>query len=207
MVTRALLEMNRDIGRRLDGTFPPLHQEAPSPSGNAPPLPPAPKGIMFAKGFRLHEADMCGLRAAPDKPWTEQTRRQNAKTIELWIELFGDRPVDAYTRDDAVAFKRALEHLPKNHGKSPNDTRTMPEIVKAVANATRDEDDRLMWEADDLTKLFATPIWTGSLSPGRRSVPCSTAPARKKPPSYAQPTSSRKAGFGFSTSTGTTATS
>lgn len=224
MVARALLEMNQDIGRRLDGVFPPLHQDAPSPPNNAPPppsLPPAPKGIMFAAGFRLHEADMCGARAAPDKPWTEQTRRQNAKTIDLWIEFFGDRPVDAYTRDDAVAFKRALEHLPKNHGKSPNDTRTMPEIVKAVADAAREdrpqtiamktvkrhmsalsgylgwlmdrpaqsglkdlniflnfkygvassEDDRLMWEAEDLTKLFATPVWTGSLSTGRRSLP------------------------------------
>jgi integrase len=223
MVTRALLEINQDIGRRLDGVFPPLHQEAPNQHRNMPPppLPPAPKGIQFAEGFRLHEADMSGSRAAPDKPWTEQTRRQNAKTIELWIELFGDRPVDAYTRDDAVAFKRALEHLPKNHGKSPNDTRTMPEIVKAVANAARDdrpqtiamktvkrhmsalsgffgwlldrpllsgikgvniflnfkygvassEDDRLMWEAEDLNKLFATPIWTGSLSSGRRSLP------------------------------------
>ena len=33
------------------------------------------------------------------------------------------------------------------------------------------EDDRLMWEAEDLTKLFATPIWNGALSTGRRSLP------------------------------------
>jgi integrase len=33
------------------------------------------------------------------------------------------------------------------------------------------EDDRLMWEAEDLIKLFATPIWTGCLSAGRRSTP------------------------------------
>jgi integrase len=228
LVGRALLEENLDIGRRVLGDFPPLHLESLKASTSSavapasqPTIPPPSKGIMFAAGYRLHEADMCGARAAPGKPWTKQTRLQNAGTIDLWIEFFGDRPVDAYTRDDAVAFKRALEHLPKHHGKSANDTRTMPEIVKAVADAAQEdrpqtiamktvkrhmsalsgyfgwlmdrptqsglkdlniflnfkygvgssEDDRLMWEADDLAKLFATPIWAGSLSAGRRSVP------------------------------------
>ena len=226
MVTRAMLEMNQDIGRRLDGDFPPLHTEAP-PVPPVPPTPvppvtppaPVPKGILFSEGYKQHEKDMWGPRAAPQKPWQEQTRLQNAKTAALWVEFCGDRPVDAYTRDDAVAFKRALEHLPQNHGKSPNDKRTMPEIVEAVSKAPRDkrpptiamktvkrhmsalsgyfgwlldrpnlsglkemniflnfkygvassEDDRLMWEGDDLARLFMTPIWTGCLSAARRS--------------------------------------
>jgi integrase len=33
------------------------------------------------------------------------------------------------------------------------------------------EDDRLMWEAEDLGRLFASPIWTGCQSEGRRSQP------------------------------------
>ncbi len=225
LVARAMIEMNDDIARRLDGVFPPLHQDAPSPQSYRPPEPPPPPqpppGILFSDGYKAHESDMCGPRAHPAKPWQEQTRRQNAKTAELWLELFGDSQVNSYTRDNAVAFKRALEHLPTNHGKSANDVRTLPEIVKAVAETPRgkrpatiamktvkrhmsamsgyfgwlldrpelsklkgtnillnfkygvsnSEEDRMMWEADDLTKLFATPIWTGCHPPQLRSKP------------------------------------
>lgn len=222
LVTRALIEMHDDIGRRLDGVFPPLQKDV-QPHQNQnyqeflpPPLPPS---VLFSVGYKAHESDMCGPRAHPAKPWQEQTRRQNAKTAELWLELFGDNEVNSYTRDNAVAFKRALEHLPTNHGKSANDVRTLPEIVKTISEMPRDarpatiamktvkrhmsamsgyfswlldrpelsklkevnillnfkygvsnsEEDRIMWEANDLKKLFATPIWTGCFSPQLRS--------------------------------------
>lgn len=227
LMARAMIEMHDDIARRLDGVFPPLSRDAPSQPSYVPPeplptQPPQPQpGILFSEGYQAHEADMCGSRAHPAKPWQEQTRRQNAKTAELWVEFCGDRPTNFYTRDNAVAFKRALEHLPTNHGKSANDTRTLPEIVKAISEAPRgerpttiamktvkrhmsamsgyfawlldrpelskikdtnillnfkygvsnSEEDRMMWESEDLSKLFATPIWTGCHSLKLRSKP------------------------------------
>ena len=113
-VLRAWKEAYEEIGRRADGLFPPLSQDAPSGTAAAAPAAVAPppketRGILFSEGYQRHEADMCGPRAAPQKPWKVQTRRQNAMTAALWIEFCGDRPVDTYTRDEAVAFKRALE--------------------------------------------------------------------------------------------------
>lgn len=231
LVMRGFLELSQDIGRRLNGVFPPLHMSASEASQSPPPasmatpptqfLLPSPRGILFSAGYKAHEQDMCGARAHPARPWQKQTRLQNKKTADLWTELLGDRPVDSYTRDNAAAFKRALEHLPTNHGKSANDTRTLPEIVQIISDTPRDkrprtivmktvkrhmsaisgffswlldrpeisklngvnialnfkygvtnsEEDRQMWEAPDLAKLFATPIWTGCHSELMRGKP------------------------------------
>ncbi|WP_164857121.1 site-specific integrase [Sphingomonas crocodyli] len=77
------------------------------------PMSEPPTGPLFsveAEGFR--EAQ---LRR---KVWEQQTALQARKTYALFLEHGGDRPIAAYTRPEAAAFKRLLEDLPANYGKA-----------------------------------------------------------------------------------------
>ncbi len=52
------------------------------------------------------------------KIWEHQTYLQARKTYALFLECLGDRPLAAFTRRDAAAFKSLLEDLPANYGKA-----------------------------------------------------------------------------------------
>lgn len=65
--------------------------------------------------------------------WTNQTLKQDTGSINIFLELAGDKPVSAYIRADIEAFRETLERIPANHGKSSalRDLTIMEEIERA----------------------------------------------------------------------------
>ena len=49
--------------------------------------------------------------------WTEKTAQDNRRWVLAFISLCGDRPLDRYSKSDAVAFKELLLQLPPNSSK------------------------------------------------------------------------------------------
>ena len=65
------------------------------------------------------------------------------------------------------ALSRLFSHL-KNQGAYEGDN---PASGFEFPDKRRDNEKRQMWEGDKLTKLFASPVWTGCFSAHRRSRP------------------------------------
>jgi hypothetical protein len=68
------------------------------------------------------------------KGYTAQVEFQNRMTLRLWTDVFEDRPVREYTREQAGEFRDLLLKLPKDHGKSSKDDASIRELI-AWANA------------------------------------------------------------------------
>lgn len=148
---------------------------------------------------------------------THQVMGQERGTLRRFLEVCGDRPVDAYNRGDISRFLDTLRRLPSTYGKSPKDkVRSLADIIteadtkyaERLTDKTvkrhlsalsqffriamdlghltvtarrelvddhqfRDDraarDQRDAWTPEELTKLFASPVWMGCLSPDRRS--------------------------------------
>ena len=49
--------------------------------------------------------------------WTEKTAQDNRRWVLAFISLCGDRPLNRYSKSDAVAFKELLLQLPPNSSK------------------------------------------------------------------------------------------
>lgn len=136
VMLRAGAEYFAQIGDAAQGKYPPLGSPPTSSSPPAPPppvvdLPPEPPTAPFSEIYALHEKAM-RFPAHGEEPYTEQTIRQNAATVRLWIEFHGDHPLAQYSRDDAEEFKNALQYLPNLHGKSQAWRMTMREAVQKV---------------------------------------------------------------------------
>lgn len=69
--------------------------------------------------------------------WENQTALQARKTYSLFAEIAGNRPLAAYDRGDAVAFKNLLQDLPADYGKAAK----YREMAAAdIVAATKDQD-------------------------------------------------------------------
>lgn len=54
--------------------------------------------------------------------WTPRTRTQNERTLSLFTEFLGDKPIGAVSRTDVSRFvDEVLRKLPRTYGKSPKD--------------------------------------------------------------------------------------
>lgn len=137
VMLRAGAEYFAQIGEAAQGKYPPLGQ--PTTSSSPPtPLPPvlelppelptAPFLEIYAEFEKYARLPVEGKRQA----YNEQTIRQNAATVRLWIEFHGDGPLNKYTRDDAEEFRNALRHLPALHGKAKDWRLKMRESVAKV---------------------------------------------------------------------------
>ncbi len=94
-----------------------------------PPQADAPLFTLVAEEFRTTQARR--------KVWEQQTALQARKTYQLFAEMCGDRPLSAYTKQDATRFKSVLLELPDNYGKAVQ-FRGM--TAEAIAAATRSLD-------------------------------------------------------------------
>lgn len=74
--------------------------------------------------------------------WTEQTKRQDARSIELFLEIAGDKVPCDYTRDDISRFRSILEQVPNNHGKHGGAAKDERPILDVIEEAD-DEQPRL----------------------------------------------------------------
>lgn len=190
---------------------------APAPAPALPLLPPpAPPKPTAASLLDAHLT----LRETRGEISAHQHGQEDA-TLRRFVEVCGDRPVDAYGRGDVTGFLDTLRRLPISYGQSPkNRTRTLAEIIADadangesvprlsdktvkrhlsalaqffafvrdrghITNAQRSEmvDDhrfaaqggaktqRDAWTSEELKALFASPVWTGCASEGRRNEP------------------------------------
>ncbi|MEE8629165.1 MULTISPECIES: site-specific integrase [Methylobacterium] len=139
--------------------------------------------------FRLF-VDICG-----DRPLAAYTRKDAGHFRSLVERLpndYGKHPrYRNLTVDEILA---AHEALPDKQRTQPITQRTVKRHFSALsalwtAAVARDEaatniflgfrfsntrkasEQRAMWERDELARLFATPIWAGCASPGRRTTP------------------------------------
>src|SRR3546814_6531233 len=55
----------------------------------------------------------------PDGRWKGQTAAQTSNSIDLFIRIVGDKPVTDVKRPEVEHFRRTLEKIPNNYGKSP----------------------------------------------------------------------------------------
>ena len=106
----------------------------------APPLPqatpPTPAAPLASKLVEPH----LERRARIDNTLT-QVIGQERKTIRLFIEACGDRPVSNYTRADTTLFIDRLRQMPASYGRTPADAELT--IEQLIARAERQNAARL----------------------------------------------------------------
>lgn len=88
-----------------------------------PPTPPSkPLASMLVERSLQHRQEV--------KRTKEHMIGQERGTLIRFIEVAGDKPVDAYGRSDVSKFLATMRRLPANYGKSPKDKqRTVAELI------------------------------------------------------------------------------
>lgn len=137
VMLRAGAEYFSQIGEAALGKYPPLGSPTTpsSPPAPQPPvleLPPEPPTAPFSEIYAEFEKYARLPAEGKRQTYNEQTIRQNAATVRLWIEFLGDGQLNKYTRDDAEEFRNALRHLPALHGKAKDWRLKMRESVAKV---------------------------------------------------------------------------
>ncbi len=116
----------------------------PSSPATAAATPPAPA----AAGIRLSEAAKILIEERSKIPsWRSNMRRKYEVSVRLFIEAFGDLPLVAITKAMVEEFRELVRRLPRAHGKSARERRTIREIVEML-------DEQEMERMDELDEQF-----------------------------------------------------
>jgi hypothetical protein len=107
--------------------------------------------------------------------WRAGAESQAKVSVTLFIEVCGDKPIDAYSRADGESFRTILRKLPTTYRKSAKDrNKPLPEIIAEAeaANAPRISEKTLKRHFWALSRFFAFLVETGRLpreaeNPGR----------------------------------------
>ena len=102
------------------GAVPPSHQLAPPTPSPAPVLPSSP---------RLTEALQTALLA--DNQKSEATKKETARTVALFVQTFGDKPVKEITGRVAGEFRDLLFSLPTSYAKGKQEMDLNAEVERA----------------------------------------------------------------------------
>ncbi len=142
----ASIRASEIIERRTMGAEPVIFTE-PEPVPVAPPAPATPPAAAVSpakplistlteKGEDEKEAPFFEFRATIANS-THQVMGQERGTLRRFREVCGDRPMDAYRREDITAFLATLRQLPKTYGKSPKDRkRSLAAIIAEAKEKT-----------------------------------------------------------------------
>ena len=123
------------------------------PHGSASPPPCSPAGVPSppapaAGGLRISEAARLLVdERSKSESWRSNMRRKYLVSVRLFIEAFGDLPLAEITKDMVVEFRELVKRLPRAHGKSARERRTIREIAEAL-------DEREMEVMDGLEEQF-----------------------------------------------------
>ncbi len=106
------------------------NQAAPASAPAAPAsVQPEPEKPALPPASTLVEA-FCEWAVASGG-WRPNAVNQAKTSIELLIEIVGDKPIDCYERADGDLFRATLRQLPANYRKSPKDKdRPLAEIIQ-----------------------------------------------------------------------------
>ena len=133
-LVEATLEGWKTAERRTLGLEPVVfHHEhgAPPTLPNAPetsPKPPSPLASTLVEAFGTWGIESSG--------WKAGAERQAKVSVNLFIEICGDRPINTYTRADGDLFRSTLRKLPTSYRKAEAD-REKP-LATIIASAKAD---------------------------------------------------------------------
>lgn len=96
---------------------------------------------------------------------------QERTTLRLFLDVCGDRPVNAYGRGDVMRFLGTLRRPPRHYGKSKKDKdRRVKEIIAAApADAPRLTDKTVKRHNTTLSQFFRFALDEGHLSVAQRT--------------------------------------
>jgi integrase len=110
--------------------------EPPRPSGiPADAKPATTRSAEAAPGPLMSQAgEAFRDRQVLTMSWDRQTSAQASSTYRLFIDVCGDKPIAAYSRQDAGHFREQVERLPNDYGRSADHkTFSVAEIIAAYA--------------------------------------------------------------------------
>lgn len=113
--------------------LPPSLAALPPQTEEGPRKAKAPIVSSLVESFFAHRE---GVKGA-----THQVMAQERGTLRRFIEVAGNRPVDAYGRGDVTQFLNTLRRLPGNYGKSPRDKDRL--LANIIAQADTDGAERI----------------------------------------------------------------
>lgn len=150
------------------------------PTDSGPAKPPAPLASTLIEPF--------GGWGRKSGGWRPGAENQATVSLSLFLEVCGDKPIDAYTRADGDRFRATLRLLPTHYRKSPAErSKPLTEIIAAAdaQNAKRITDKtvkRHFWAVSQFFKFLAE---SGKLprdfdNPGRGFTFATKGTARKQ---------------------------
>lgn len=96
--------------------------------------------------------------------WDKQTAHQSQKSYELFGAVAGDKPLEAYTRQDAATFKDTLERLPADYGKAPDFRGKGPLDIIALDTERANKSERLSTRTVQRHLTALSTLWTDAIS-------------------------------------------
>lgn len=98
--------------------------------------------------------------------WDEQTAHQARKSYELFLAIAGNKPLQAYGRQDAAQFKDTLERMPASYGKASVFRGMSPQQI-LTHDATRDQPEKRLTARTVKRHLTAlSTLWTDAIARG-----------------------------------------
>jgi integrase len=131
--------------------------EAP-PGPTTPDAPAVPLASALVEPFFVRRETIDGM--------SHHDMDQERTTLRLFMDVCGDRPVNAYSRGDVTRFHGTLRQLPSNYGKSKKDKdRRVAEIIAAAApDAPRLTDKTVKRHHTSLTQFLRFAVDLGHLT-------------------------------------------
>nr|WP_052388609.1 site-specific integrase [Belnapia moabensis] len=170
-VLQANVQMYRELEKRITGRALELVESEP-PAPLPPPLAPAeplaaPEAAVPAKPKVSELVEPYFNRRETLDRTTHQVMNQERGTVTRFMEVCGDRPVDAYHRGDISSFLDTLRRLPATYGKSPKDKdRSLVDIIAEAhaKGAERLTDKTVKRHLSALSQFFQFAVDLGHLA-------------------------------------------
>ena len=96
--------------------------------------------------------------------WDEQTAHQSRKSYKLFGAVAGDKPLGAYTRQDAATFKNTLERLPADYGKAPGFRGKSPLEIIGLDKERANKPERLSTRTVQRHLTALSTLWADAIS-------------------------------------------
>ena len=109
-------------------------------------------------------------RQVETRAWEKQTANQAEKSFDLFIEINGDLPIEAYTREHAARFKEVIQRLPANYGKAgAYRGLSLDAIIETVSGTIANKTPALTQKTVKRHFSALSTLWGALISEGRRT--------------------------------------
>jgi site-specific recombinase XerD len=175
-ILRAGIDLADHMKARYEGDFnhQPKDQLLKAQSAHVAPIQPKPATETQASkptGPLFSEIAKTFLgRQVQTRAWEKQTASQAEKSIDLFIEVNGDLPIETYTREHAARFKEVIQRLPANYGKAAAYRGlTLDAIIETVSGTVANKSPALTQKTVKRHFSALSTLWGALISEGRRT--------------------------------------